>query len=211
MRYNRNFYSDRELGSSNSAIEILQELQKHYKFQSFLDVGCGNGAWSKAYSELCNDNYIGIDGSYVLETNKLLIPVEKFIAKDLKKGFDLNSKFHLVISMEVAEHLPESSADIFIESLVNHGDVVLFSAAIPNQQGTDHVNEQWQSYWIKLFDKNNYRAIDILRDSIWDNSKIDAWYRQNTILFIRKDSNDLQRLFANYVPKYNPDRIHPDM
>jgi hypothetical protein len=35
---------------------------------------------------------------------------------------------------------------------VNLGPVVLFSAAIPYQGGTHHVNEQWPEYWAGNFE-----------------------------------------------------------
>jgi hypothetical protein len=35
------------------------------------------------------------------------------------------------VSLEVAEHLPPGVAQTFVDALVRHGSVVLFSAAIP--------------------------------------------------------------------------------
>ena len=60
----------------------------------------------------------------------------------------MNRKFDLVLSLEVAEHLPSECAEAFVESLVNLGPVILFSAAIPYQGGENHVNEQWPEYWV---------------------------------------------------------------
>jgi len=37
-------------------------------------------------------------------------------------------------------------------------DNVLFSAAIPNQGGTGHINEQWQEYWAEKFYANGFGA-----------------------------------------------------
>ena len=55
--------------------------------------------------------------------------------------------FDLVVSLEVAEHLPKECADIFVDSLVRLGPIILFSAAIPQAGGTCHINEQWPEYW----------------------------------------------------------------
>lgn len=41
--------------------------------------------------------------------------------------------FDLAISLEVAEHLPETSADVFVESLTAAAPIIVFSAAIPMQ------------------------------------------------------------------------------
>lgn len=151
---------------------------------SVLDVGCGIGTWLKAFEENGVSDYTGIDGDYV-DRSMLKIPSSRFQAYDLTKGFNLGRKFDLVISLEVAEHLDETAADIFIESLVKHGDVHLFSAAIPGQGGQQHVNEQWPEYWQKKFEHHGFYFHDVIRPEIWNNNKIDFWYRQNMFLIIR--------------------------
>jgi hypothetical protein len=88
--------------------------------------------------------------------NRLKIPKECFAEVELDKGISVDRKYDLAISVEVAEHLPPNAADIFIESIVKASDIVLFSAAIPFQGGTNHINEQWPEYWNKLFNKNGY-------------------------------------------------------
>lgn len=66
--------------------------------------------------------------------------------KDLTQPLSLGRKFDLCVSMEVAEHLPPSRADSFVADLVGLAPVVLFSAAVPEQGGTNHLNEQWPDY-----------------------------------------------------------------
>ena len=56
--------------------------------------------------------------------------------------------------MEVAEHLPREKASVFIDTLTKHSGIVLFSAAVPGQGGTYHVNEQWPKYWNELFSRS---------------------------------------------------------
>ena len=53
----------------------------------------------------------------------------------------MDRKFDLVVSLEVAEHLPSECAETFVDSLTGLGPIVLFSAAIPHQGGTNHANE----------------------------------------------------------------------
>ena len=68
-------------------------------------------------------------------------------------------------------------------SLTGLGAVILFSAAIPGQNGKGHVNEQWPSYWAELFSRRDYVPIDCLRRAIWHDRRVDWWYRQNIMLF----------------------------
>ncbi|MNG06715.1 hypothetical protein D3C84_899730 [compost metagenome] len=114
------------------------------------------------------------------------IPENNFLQHDLTKSLQLNKKFDLAISLEVAEHLPESAANIIVETLTNHSDCILFSAAVPGQGGQYHINEQWPEYWHQKFKSKDYLAYDVLRNEFWNNEKIFWWYKQNIILYAKK-------------------------
>jgi hypothetical protein len=103
-------------------------------------------------------NIRGFDGSWVSK-ELLEIPNDLFTEYDLTTPIKFGEPYDLAISLEVAEHLPEQSADTFIDSLTGLWDFVLFSAAIPHQGGVNHVNEQWQSYWAATFAERGYLAI----------------------------------------------------
>src|SRR5690606_34222821 len=105
---------------------------------------------------------------------------------DLTKKLELNKKYDMAISLEVAEHLPESAADTFVESLTSHASIILFSAAIPQQGGQYHVNEQWPNYWNEKFKKRGFQAFDILRSEFWNNEHVPWWYRQNMVFFVKQ-------------------------
>ena len=95
-----------------------------------------------------------------------------------------------------AEHLAAESARTLVSSLTGLGSVILFSAAVPYQGGTNHVNEQWPDYWSKLFEEKGYLPVDSLRARIWSNPNLDWWYAQNILLFVEQahlkalDTND---------------------
>lgn len=175
-------YDDAE----SSALVIIQETMKIINPKSVVDVGCGDGTWLSVFQKMKVKDFIGIDAYYI--QNKILkIPAKNFIIKDLRKPFRINRIFDLVVSLEVAEHLPEKSAEEFVKSLTKLGPVILFSAAIPFQGGYKHINEQWPDYWDKLFKKNGYISVDCLRAKIWNNRNVKAWYAQNIFLYIKKD------------------------
>ena len=126
--YGDSFFEYVNSGSTRSAHGLLPVLTRALTVGSVLDAGCGQGAWLSVWRELGVEDVIGIDGDYV-RRDKLLIPGERFIAADLARGFDVGRKFDLVQSLEVAEHLPAAKAESFVESIVAHGNMVLFSAA----------------------------------------------------------------------------------
>jgi SAM-dependent methyltransferase len=170
-----------------------------------LDVGCGLGNWAAIAKKMGVPKILGIDGYYV---NKSLLKInqEEFLAIDLKESFDLKHQFDLVICLEVAEHLPIESSEVLVKSLINHSEVILFSAAIPGQGGQFHINEQWPSFWQQLFEKNGYEMIDFFRNKIWNNSQIDPWYRQNLFLVVKK-GHSLSSGINLEIQSY----IHPEL
>jgi hypothetical protein len=83
----------------------------------------------------------------------------------------------------VAEHLPPASSHDFVASLAAHGDLVLFSAAIPGQGGEHHVNERTRDFWRAAFSREGMVALDPLRPHLRDDARIEPWYRYNMLLF----------------------------
>lgn len=192
-----------DIHNTKAAKEIVPYLINSFKPKSVLDVGCGIGTWLKVFEEYGLDDITGIDGDYVDE--KLLysnISKENFKPLNLNEGFNLNRKFDLLISLEVAEHLEEKSSDIFLNSLVKHSDLILFSAAIPDQWGQNHKNEQWQTYWIKKFQNLGFYCNDI-RSVFWNNLQIEWWYKQNMFIFSK---HKIDKIIEK--PIYNI--IHPE-
>ncbi|MEG4588136.1 glycosyltransferase [Microcoleus sp. MOSTC5] len=187
--YTRDFYQLIGEGTRASAREIiplLLDLLQPILPKSVVDVGCGTGSWLAAFHKLGIADCLGIDGDYVDRTI-LQIPLNQFQSADLKQPLQINRKFDLAISLEVAEHLPASCAENFVNSLTQLAPVILFSAAIPFQGGVEHVNEQWPQYWVYYFQKNGYAVIDCLRKKIWNNDKVEPWYAQNILIFVKQE------------------------
>jgi SAM-dependent methyltransferase len=181
--YPKEFFEERSRGATRSARQIVPLVLDLLHPQSVIDVGCGIGNWLSVFCENGIEDFLGVDGDYV-DLEKILIPADRFLASDLTQPLQLEQRFDLVVSLEVAEHLPADYACTFIKSLTRLGPVVMFSAAIPFQGGSQHLNEQWPDYWAKLFNLFGYSAVDCLRPQIWQNENIDWWYVQNLLLFV---------------------------
>lgn len=183
----KNIYiHDTKVHNTTAATEILPIVFSIFSPQSVVDVGCGIGTWLKIAKELGSQEILGIDGDYI-DYKLLEISKKNFLPYDLTKEFKINKKFDLVISLEVAEHLPETSAEMFVKTLTSLGDNILFSAAIVNQDGQNHLNEQFYSYWQEKFEKYGFKFYDIIRPQIWWNKNIDWWYAQNIFLVSKND------------------------
>ena len=171
----------------NDPMAIVPLIMNLLSPNCVVDIGCGLGTFLYVFKQYGVRDILGIDGTWV--DKKLLykyLKPEEFQEWNLEEEIKLNKKYDLVISLEVAEHLPEKSAEIFIQNLVNSGNVILFSAAIPLQGGQNHINEQWLTYWEKIFVKFDYVIHDVIRSLVWDNPKIHWWYKQNMVLVTPK-------------------------
>ena len=135
----------------------------------------------------------GVDGAWV---NKalLMIPEECFTQYDISQP-GLKDKipeqhFDLTISSEVAEHIDPQDTEIYMDNLTSFSDVILFSAAIPGQGGTHHVNEQWPSYWIDKFAARGFIPVDCIRSKLWNDEHVHVWYKQNLMFFVKNNALD---------------------
>jgi SAM-dependent methyltransferase len=189
--YGDSFYDEQSSGSLRSARAVLGGMFQLAPVTTMLDVGCGVGSWLRAALDLGAQKVVGVDGDYV-NRERLMIDRGDFRPRDLEEKLELDAgdpaKFDLVTSLEVAEHVPADKAETFVSNLVAHGDLVLFSAAIPRQGGTNHVNEQWPDYWARIFAKAGYDCFDIIRPEIWGDDSIEWWYAQNSFVYARRGS-----------------------
>lgn len=201
-----NYIHNPGIHNTSAANEVLPFIFNSLMPRKVLDVGCGLGTWLRVAKDLGAKEVLGIDGN---KPDEQLIVIDKadFLLYDLNNEIDLKTKFDLSLCLEVAEHLPESSSENLIKTLVKNSDIILFSAAIPGQDGQNHVNEQWPEYWNEKFKSYGFSAYDALRLKFWDNKKVEWWYRQNMIIYSRKD---LKNVFGSASTTVSS-LVHPSL
>lgn len=190
------FYDDQMDGSLRSANRYCGVLARKFAPRSVLDIGCGRGTWLKAFADHGAERLLGFDGDWN-SPDKMIDPRIEFRACNLESIPFIGERFDLAMSVEVAEHLSAAASDGIVGALCTASDVILFGAAIPGQGGTNHINEQPQSYWAGKFQSRGFRPIDLFRAKVWDDRNVEYWYRQNTFLYCREDS-EAYRLFADF-------------
>lgn len=175
--YDAAFFDAIRIGCQRSAEAVVPLILEHYQPRTVLDVGCGEGWWGKAFEE-AGSHVAGLDGPQAR-------PVIEHKVRDLATDGLVASEWDLALCLEVAEHLPPQNADGFIGRLCAAAPVVLFSAAIPGQGGTGHLNEQWPAYWTDRFHSCGFTCSGALRWAIWADDRVENWYRQNLIVAAR--------------------------
>lgn len=204
--YTKEFHQGRHVETSYSAKTILGHLLNEISpVNSAVDIGCGVGTFLAELKNRGVATIKGFDGPWV-DKEMLVIPKECFCVEDLSKPKRTGEKFDLAVCLEVAEHLPRTSAKDFVNWLSSLSDSILFSAAIPFQGGINHVNEAWQSYWVDLFAANGFEVDDFIRGKIWNDDKIAFWYRQNILVFCKKGTRKISA--GNNTSPIN--LVHPE-
>jgi SAM-dependent methyltransferase len=196
-----------DIHNTNAANAFVPILLKEIGIpETVVDVGCGTGTWLKVLKEYGVATIRGIDGIHV--NKKLLnenISDTEFVAHELSMPLpEFGFTFNLAICLEVAEHLPESASDTIVDTLCKLSDKILFSAALPGQGGQNHINEQPIEYWKQKFNNKGYHMNDIFREKIWNDKRIDYWYRQNIFLIQKIDEKPIIQPVIN-------DYYHPEL
>lgn len=188
--YSKSFYDTQSAISFASASVVVPCVMAMTSTRSVVDFGCGVGTWLKAFENCGVSDLVGFEGEWVQQVPR---HVDDGIIQvmDLNQAMPTKRVYDLAISLEVAEHLnPESSAQ-FVAALCASAPVVLFSAAIPLQSGTNHINCQWQDYWAELFHQNGYDAYDVVRPKIINNKDVASYYRQNIVMYAKRGNTKL--------------------
>jgi SAM-dependent methyltransferase len=181
--YSNRFYDKIRTGCQTSAQAVAPLIHNHVRPSRVVDVGCGEGWWGQAFADL-GATVVGLESGEI----RSAAPDVSIIGHDLTEPFPDLGHFDLAVCLEVAEHLPGHKAGHLIGELCSLAPVVLFSAAVPGQGGTGHINCQWPAYWHDLFAAQGWGVDWSMRFRVWDDDRVEPWYRQNLALAYSPDA-----------------------
>lgn len=145
---------------------------------SVIDVGCGEG-WFLREFERSGARAVGIEAAWAKVHAGLTVEIVDLQNPPYPR---VDGRFDAAVCLEVGEHLTPSISDTLVAWLCDLAPVVFFSAAVPGQGGPGHVNERWPGDWAARFAAAGYGVTGALRWKIWDDDRIEPWYRQNLLV-----------------------------
>ena len=163
-----------------SLVFSIKEFLKKEKCKSVVDLGCGNGFYTKVLKEdfICD----GFDGNPYTE----ILSDGLCSQLDLSLPVDLNFLYDWVLCLEVGEHIPVQYEDIFINNIHNSNTKgIIISWATPGQDGLGHYNGREQEYLKNVFNNLGYSNDIEVENELRKNSEF--WWFKNNIMVFRKN------------------------
>ncbi|MBP5976069.1 class I SAM-dependent methyltransferase [Brasilonema sp. CT11] len=188
--YYDNIFYEEHLGLKSGYEKFAEIIFDQIDFKSVCDFGCGNGLLLKYLFDRGIQEIRGVDGSPFILNFVAPAIRDNISILDLKDDQDLGS-YDLVISTEVAEHIPKTKSGAFVRNISRSAlKIIIFTAAHPGQWGDGHINCQPRSFWIKLFEKEgwvyNEPKTKVFIDLLKSKQEIKAtipWIIDNIMLF----------------------------
>jgi len=149
------------------------------------DIGCGAGGYSAELQRRGLEVYAG-EYARLGRTIARLQGVKARPFDVTKPETAPTRTFDLGFSLEVAEHIPSSLADAFVDYMVAVAPLLVVTAAKPGQGGQRHVNEQPKTYWIEKFAARAYALDDAAARAFAErlkSPKIPSFLHENVMIF----------------------------
>jgi 2-polyprenyl-3-methyl-5-hydroxy-6-metoxy-1,4-benzoquinol methylase len=148
--------------------------------RTIIDVGCGNGDYTKKLREAGFD-CVGYDGS----------PLTPEISGGLCKVADFSQPvglgtYDVVLCLEVGEHIPVEYEQVFIDNICKLSTLyILLSWAIEGQPGYGHVNCRNNDYVISEMLKRGFHHWSSVSKDFREVSTL-PWFRNTLLMFTKK-------------------------
>lgn len=187
--YDAEFFADNEQHFKIGHQKLAELIYDWYEPSSVCDMGCGNGfilfVLAQKGVQIC-----GVERAR--EALQFIDPgiVDRIKIRDITQPQDVG-EYDLVISTEVAEHIPKKYSSLFVQNIVRAARRnILFTASHPGQWGEGHINCQPRGFWIDLFDRHGWHYDSPATNSFIQKAKSTpeitgyiSWIVENFMLF----------------------------
>ena len=148
--YSTEFHKAIESDELPQAIRVAEYIQKFINPSVFYDFGCSTGLYLREIKKI-----LPVIESKGFEFSKDAVAAAlcpDVIETDLTHPLALEKKSNtLGICLEVLEHIDDSHWKEVLTNLTKSCDTLIFSAALPGQGGTGHINCRKRIDWVRRF------------------------------------------------------------
>jgi hypothetical protein len=183
-----------KISGANSTQHITDKrlattLSNFLKGKTVASFGDGPGLYKKLISEkrevILYDSFDG--APYCEETTDGRV---QFL--DLSVPIYHLKQYDWIVSLEVAEHIPQEYESIYLDNLAKHAsEGIILSWARIGQGGHSHVNNRDFDYVKKQVEKRGFKH-DLTASNILKSGTNLAWIQNNVNVFIRKFEDDVK-------------------
>lgn len=148
-----------------------------FKNKTIIDLGAGLGQYCEVIRNYSTcDAYDGSKNVEIVTNGKV-----KYL--NLAKKIEFNCIHDVVISIEVAEHIPKIYENIFEDNLIKCSkSIIILTWARIGQGGFYHVNERNKSEVINIFTSKGLKWNNTLFKLLFDSSRI-KYIKNNLMVF----------------------------
>jgi len=185
--YSTQFHKDIENDECQQAVRLSEYIAENIFCSRFLDFGCSTGLYLNEIKKvLPSIESMGFEFSKDAISAGLCSDIIHF---DLTHPLLLEKKPKtLGLCLEVLEHIEDVNWKKVLENITNLCDIVIFSAALPGQGGTGHINCRDKIDWIRRFHSLgwivDHDATMHLLEFIKSGSH-QGWFYTNVVIFIK--------------------------
>jgi SAM-dependent methyltransferase len=183
--YDNDFFAWHLKYAREYSMKSMDWLIDNYQFHSVVDFGCGIGS----YLETAMNRGKQVRGFDIAPAAKTLTPESlhhyiEYVDCSLPMELDPHD---LVLSFETAEHIEPANTPSFVDNLVKAtGNILLFTAAPPGQQGCGHINCREAILWRRDFEEAGLKycvetTIDI--SDAWKKLDVPKYITTNLMAF----------------------------
>jgi SAM-dependent methyltransferase len=173
---------------------IVEQLVRRFKPRNCLDLGCGTGIYVEEFRRQ-GVTAIGVEGNLAVKSILKTDP-ENVLFHDLRSPVPLATRYDLVFSIEVVEHIAEDYTEVLIRNLTQYCAKWLVITSGVDSHGSNpwHVNEQPKRYWIERIEATGFhfeRGISKRLMRLYGRhlkGKGLAWFKKCLLVFSRLDN-----------------------
>jgi hypothetical protein len=78
--------------------------------------------------------------------------------------------------------------------MTSMADMIVFSAAVPNQDGDGHINCRSRSDWYQYIKQYNFMIADTLRQHFICNPNLGLWHKTNIVDYVKENTVFAERI-----------------